>query len=501
MPRIPIAENQVRPLSGVPNVRRAELPNTGLQSIAQGVSDIGQVAAKIQHEERQKADRAAVVEADRLLGETENSLLLDPQAGAYTKRGKNAFGLTQQVLQDYDKSAAKIAEGLSTDRQKLIFKEALNERRTRVSRDLNKHEFDERERYYDETDEASVAQSVETAANYAERPDRIDGELATQRSVIKGLAARKGWDEAQTARALTKSETQTHSAVVGRLLLDNKFSAAGRYLAEKSSRMTDPVVEQLQRRIILEEEQGVVRQERAFKRAAEDVIKHGDKLLSTGQLDAGWIERNRSILPHEEYRHFLRKLNGDDDASGPRDSRLYSDLREQSGSGLDVRQEARDALLKGQIRSSDYDRILGEVEGSRPGWYKRGSQYISTSAAVSDLNPDPAAAQRKADMLDDWDTWVRENPKATESDAQTSYHRIVEEYQIINTNQMTLTKRAPRFLSGTRNEPDLDATESETVRAFEDQEIDRTEFERQAALIAEWRRALAHQQKKPVPKK
>jgi hypothetical protein len=244
----------------------------------------------------------------------------------------------------------------------------------------------------------------------------------------------------------------------------------------------------------LQEEQAFTRLEREQKRAAEDVIKEGDRLFATGRLSAGWIESQRSVLPHEEYRYFLRKLTGDgDEENAPRDILLYSVLREQAGQGQDVRREAREALLRGQIRSTDFDRILGEVEGARPGWYKRGTQYISTSAAVSDLNPDPAAAQRKADMLDDWDNWVRENPKASESDAQAVYRRIVDEYAIINMNDLVITKRAPRFLSGTRNAPDLEATEEQTVKAFEEGKIDRVEFERQAMLIAEWRRALINQ--------
>jgi hypothetical protein len=502
MPRIPVAENQVR-LGALPNVQRLNTPTGGIQAIGSALQDVSNVRFKIQQEEQQKADHAAVIDADRQLGQQENALLFDPENGAYTKQGKNAFGIGQTTLEEYDKNAAKIAEGLTSDRQKMIFKERLNERRTQVTRDLGRYEFDQREKSYDDTDEASLTTSVATAANYAGRPDRIAGELSTQKSVITSMARRKGWDQTKVDSVIRKAETQTHAAVVGRFLVDNKFSEAGRYLAAAAVRMEDPVVEQLQRQVILQEEQVEVRQARDLKKATEGVIKEGDKLLYGGQLTPQWIEKNRRVLGHEDYRYFLRKLNDPDgESSAPRDARLYSDLRERSGGGEDVKVEAREALIRGQIRSSDYDRILGEVEGQRPGWYKRGSQFIATSAAVSDLNPDPAAAQRKAQMLDDWDTWVLENPKASETEAQTSYKRIVDEYAIINTNQMTLTKRAPQFLKGSRNQPDLDTTESETVKAFEDGQIDRKEFERQAALIAEWRQAFAHQQAaKPAAKK
>lgn len=499
MPQIPTLSNQTS-LRGLPSVRAQERPRDGLQVLARGVADVGAILNKVRQEETLRADRAAVTEADRMLGETENSLLFDPQAGAYTRRGKNAFNLPQQVLPEYDKAAAKIEQGLATDRQKLVFREALNERRVRIERDLNQHEHQERNNYYDQTDEAAISTSVQTATNYAYRPDRVDAELATQRSVINGLASRKGWDETQKSMAMMKAETQTHEAVVSRMLLDNKFDAAGAYLAQKAPRMLDSSVEHLQRRIILEEEQGFARMERMQRRASEEIVKEGDKLLSGGNLTPDWIERNRKVLSQEDYRYFLRKLSGGDDESKPADVITYADIRDRAGRGEDVREEARQALLRGQIRTSDYNNIVGEVETGRPNWYKRGSQFISTSAAVSDLNPDPAAAQKKAQMLDDWDMWARENPQAKDTEAQAAYRRIVEEYAIVDTSNMALTKRAPRFLVGSRNTPDIDATEAETVRAFEEGKIDQREFERQAQLISEWRRVFDAAPKKPTPK-
>lgn len=500
MPRIPTLQNQAT-LRGLPNVQAREQPAGGLQALGRGISDIGDAVNHIRIQERAKADDAAVKEGARLLEERENSLLFDPQNGAYARRGRNAFDLQSQVLPDYDKSAAEIEGGLTTPRQKTIFRAVLNERRGNLLRDLNRKEMDERERFYDETDESSISTTAETAANYAGRDDRVDEALANQRAIINTAARRKGWDDITKENQIRTAETRTHEAVVNRLLLDDQFDKAGQYLAKRAPQMNDPVVESLQRRILIEEDQSIARVERQQKRAAESIVKEGDRLLSRGQLTSQWIEQNRGTLDSQDYRYFLRKISaGGDDESGPSDVIVYSDLRDRAGRGEDVRSDARDAVRRGQIRSSDFDRILGEVEGSRPSWYRRGSQFISTSAAVSDLNPDPAAAQRKAQMLDDWDTWARENPKATETEANGAYRRIVDEYAIINTRDFLLTKRAPRYLIGNRNEPDIEGTEVATVKAFEDGTIDRQEFERQAALIAEWRRAFAQQQKQKTPK-
>jgi len=233
--------------------------------------------------------------------------------------------------------------------------------------------------------------------------------------------------------------------------------------------------------------------ERAQKKAAETVSKNGDLLLANGQLTADWIEAHRNTMDPSDYRYFYRAMSGEGDA--PRNPMIYADLRERAGSGADVRDEARSALQRGAIRIGDYNTVLNEVEQERPGWYKRGSQFISTSAAVSDLNPDPAAAQRKARMLDDWNAWATANPKATDQQAQAEYQRVVQEYAIVDQQNFTITKRAPRYLVGSRNQPDIDATERQTVKAFKDGQIDQAEFERQAALLKEWRQALAHQVK------
>lgn len=256
------------------------------------------------------------------------------------------------------------------------------------------------------------------------------------------------------------------------------------------------LLEQAQRENLANEERAIRLFDRGRKSVADNLSKEGDELMFSGELTPQWIEKNRGAMDPSDVRYFYQKLADGGSDSGPRDALRYVELRDSAGRGVDVRDEAREALRKGQIRVSDYDRIVGEVEQSRPSWYKRGSDYISTSAAVSDLNPDPAAAQRKASMLDDWNDWANSNQKATEQEAQAAYQRIVKEYAIVDYGKMALMKRAPQFLAGTRNAPDFDATETATVRAFNEQRITREEFERQAKLIQEWRDAFHKAQAK-----
>lgn len=502
MPAVPTFGNQVN-RSRIPGVRADEgaSPDTYGAGIARGLSQAAGVIGEVIQHEKLQADRTAVTAADDQRQQWLNDALYHPENGAFAKKGVNALGISGTVLADYDKEASRIGASLNGKRQQLAFTESSRQGRLALQQQLNRHEAVQRDAYQDQADESRINTAIQTAAlNYgdpivsAQQKQTIDAVLLNQKD-------RKGFDDLTLGLARQNATSGLHAAVVGRLLLDNDYAKAGQYLAQNATEIKDPVVEQLQRRILLEENQGAVRQEKLQKSMIDDVIKEGDKRLSDGTLDAQWIASNRSILPHEEYRYFLRKLAGDDDsASGPRDKITYADLRERSGSGEDVRADARAALVSGAIRSSDYDRILGEVEQERPGWYKRGTNFITTSSAVSDLNPDPAAAQRKASMLDDWYQWSLDNKGATDEQATNAYQRIVKEYAIVDYTKMTLMKRSPQFLVGARNLPNFDATEAATVKAFKEGAITRQEFDRQALLIKEWRDAFHKTQQKQQAK-
>src|SRR3989337_1257458 len=170
--RIPTIDNQVR-TQEAPNVQRRPLQNTVAQSIGGGISDVGQVLFKVQQEERAKEDRATVIEADRQLGEAENELLHTPETGAYSQAGENARGITDKTLGEYDKRGSKIDEGRRSPRQKQVFREAVNERRTRVQQGLMRHEGGQREVAHDNQAQAALDTAAESASLNWQDPTRI----------------------------------------------------------------------------------------------------------------------------------------------------------------------------------------------------------------------------------------------------------------------------------------------------------------------------------------
>lgn len=244
----------------------------------------------------------------------------------------------------------------------------------------------------------------------------------------------------------------------------------------------------VRRERVADEERRFRISERAERESALAAERDGLELQRAGTLSPAWIETNRDVLTPEAQRYFYRAMSGEDAVT---DARVYTALRERAAAGEDVTDATREALFANQIKQADYDRIIAiqDREGL-PGWYRRGEAYISNSLKPSDLNPDAAAPQRYAAAMDDWYEWKHQNPDVTEEQASAEQRRIVKEYGILDFQSFTLVKRAPTFLVGTRNQPDIDSTEVATVEAFQSGEIDETEFNRQALLLSEWREAV-----------
>jgi hypothetical protein len=455
-----------------------------LQALGGGIQDVAGALFEVKQREQLQADQTAVTEADRQLGQVENGLLYDPQNGALTKQGKDAIRISGPTLTQYDQQTARVAGSLVTPRAKRVFQEAAGKRRLDIERELAGHEVQQREVYADNEAKSYVLQSVDSAANHWNDPIRVSEELNRQRAVIEQQASRKGWSSAQKDVALRAAQSDLHTGVVGRMIGMQQIGKASEYLAVNAPNMDDTAVESLQRRILSEEDAQVRRQEHQQKLAADATAKNGDKLFAQGQLTSAWIEAHRNTLDAQDYRYFYGKLTGN--GEGPRDASTYADLREAAGRGEDVRADARRALQSGAIRSSDWDRIIGEVEQQRPGWYPRGKQYITNMAGVSELNPDPSAKQTLGTMLDQWDDWTTSHPKATDKEAQAAYQDLVTHNMLVQRAGLPM----PRFSVGNRFDLDLQNTAKATIKARDAGQLAPDEYQRQMQILKQWKDAL-----------
>lgn len=231
MPQVPVlSERRITP-QGIPNARVQEGVSPGAFGAQFGAAlmESGRDLAGIAQHERDKADNAAVLEAENGLDSWESGALFDARTGAFTKRGKDAFDLPNQVLPQFDKEAKRIEEGLGSDRAKGVYRQRAQQRRAFIEKKLNQHESGEREQYYDAQDKAGIESSRGAAANFYNAPERIAAEIGKQEAVIEAHGARKGWSADQTGEAKRVARSGTHTDVIERYLARGEWRRGSTY--------------------------------------------------------------------------------------------------------------------------------------------------------------------------------------------------------------------------------------------------------------------------------
>lgn len=489
MPRIPTYDQQIVPQASL-SVRSVDTGASDVLAAAGQIAQgLGHVAAVQQRIKEQDAAAAASVtlaksQADWLQHLEERKLQAPEGAPEFAKT----------LLSDFDAYTGEALAKAGTRTSKAFLQTRLAEFRGQLGLDAVTFENESRASQR----KSRIGQGVDAAATAAElNPNGWSQLLGEQLAVLSQMemppAERTAWAETARdtiqARAAVGAARRDPSGTLKRVVSPAANDTLFLTLSPKARDAVLQETEAQQRAAWSREDHAYTAAKRAESDMNDAAAKDGDRLLAGGQLTADWIERNRARLSPGDYRYLYRSLGGGE-VAGARALETYADLRERASNGEDVRGDARIALQKAQIDKGDYDRLLNEVESSRPNWYKRGTQYLSQVSGYSDLNPDPGAAQTKANMLDDWAQWATDNPKATDAEARDSYNRIAHEYSLIDRQKITVGMRAPRYLVGSRNQPDIDQTERKTVEAFKRGDIDQAEFERQAALLQQWRNAL-----------
>jgi hypothetical protein len=243
----------------------------------------------------------------------------------------------------------------------------------------------------------------------------------------------------------------------------------------------------------------LAQEDRERRQIADEAQKDLDIEKTAGTLSRSKVLARRDDLSPDDFRYFLTETTGGATKSNPN---IYASLLVRASSGQDVTKEARNSFSRGNLSKEDFDRLVSISSGS--GWYKRGAQLISGALRVSELNPDPAAAQRLTSAINAWNEYAqgldaKQIQNMTSDQALAEANRLIKEFAIIDTQNFALTLRLPRYIVGSRERPDLDATEDKTLEEFESGRISQQEFNAQSALIKQWRQAITSMQSMQPP--
>jgi hypothetical protein len=462
MPAIPIYERQVG--FGLPALPRAQgLPVAGLDlsPLADALDGIAQLEGRLQRHAQAQKVTGAVTAATLRLKTTSFELEGDQD---YATHGARLDTARAEIEQEVERQLGDplLFQAFKTDFDPVALSEGFEVRRRAV-------------RGQQASQAAALEQELEQLADLHAAGDpvqraqlRTAGTLAIEQALAAGAIApvdavrRRQQFQSDLVTAQVRRDLYADAPGTERRLLAGDYAdlepeARVQWLERATAR-----AEAADNRRLAEQDRALRLADRALRQRQEALQKEGDRLLAEGRLDPSWLEAHRDELDAQDYRFWYGKLA--EPLPERTDREAYASLRARLAAGEDVSEEARQLYRQGIISQADYDRIESAARslregGGLPPWFGRAAATIRMRAGYSELNPTPAAGDVYVNALQDLEEWARANPRAGDREAMDQADAIAQRYRIIQSQQVRLTLRAPRYLVGTLAEPDLAATE------------------------------------------
>lgn len=232
MPRLPDIESlgpRPTPQGGRP-IASYEAGHAA-RALQGAASEIGEVVKKMELED----DNIAISAARRALNDWERAEVYDPEKGAASKSGRDAFGVGKSLQESFDKTAEQIAKGLRGPRQQQLFTEIANSRRAQVLEWADKHVLREREVFHLGEFKANTASSIERAAlkaATAKSPEEMalaQGEIGLMQDSIRAFYRGKGRSVEEVDQAVAAATSDAHAGVLRTLLTAGRAQEADGY--------------------------------------------------------------------------------------------------------------------------------------------------------------------------------------------------------------------------------------------------------------------------------
>lgn len=233
------ASVEPEPLPGRPNPRFPDevSPNAFGAQIGKGLEDAGSVLQATHDRVQAQARQTQLTDFHNQAQVLSNNLTHDPETGAFTKQGKDAFGLDQQYLPQFDAQIAPLIAGVADPKARIAAQQTAASMRTQLSEQLDVHELQQHKEFAAKTAQASVGIAQQTAAANYNNPDILASNRDTIDVSLQNLAQQQGWSSDQLDAARQESFSKLHSDVIDRMLTDGKVGMAQHYLDANKGEM------------------------------------------------------------------------------------------------------------------------------------------------------------------------------------------------------------------------------------------------------------------------
>lgn len=296
-------------------------------------------------------------------------------------------------------------------------------------------------------------------------------------------------------REAVRAKANEHMGDAVYTALESKNFRGAQLALNKNEDIIDPkMAETLQRTINGQVEMQRTMADRAQKDNSDTLLKNAILMQKNGQLTPSWIEKNHNTWEPAAYEYAYKLLAGKETQTDPH---VYAPLLQRSLEGEDVTQEAQSEFYAGHLRQEDYSKIVEKSDLPRGNFVKNGSQYIEQALKPSPLLYKPDAALDYANAMDDFHSWLKDNPKATSDQGMKEARNIAQNYAFVQADKAVTFGPVPMHLVGTRQLADIGGTWKQTKAAHDAGEMSDNEFARQSALILNWQSYQDKQAAKP----
>lgn len=213
-----------------------ELPS-GTPTLGRDIQSAGDVLEKHALVAEQLAQRTQAADGENKLQALSLGLTHDPQTGALTKQGQNAFGLSQQYLPQYDTAAQQIVESVPDPRARLAVMQSAAHMRTGLAEQLDSHELQQHQVFAVKTAQDSVQLAEQAGTANYNNPGILQANHERIGDAIDSMGQAQGWSDEMVSQAKQEAYSRLHSNVVDRMLTDDKPQMAQAYLKTNKGEM------------------------------------------------------------------------------------------------------------------------------------------------------------------------------------------------------------------------------------------------------------------------
>lgn len=199
--------------------------NRYLGQAGQGLTKLGLVVDAIQ--EKEDADK--VLQAETAMRER----YLEFENEARNRKGQQAWGLAEDTKKWWDTAGQEVAQELSNDRQKALFKRTIGKLRISSLSGMSRYETEQRNISLEESAKASIVSSINLAAANANDPTAVNEAKKDVLKRVELMAQLNGWTPERVAVEQAQHTTNLHKQVIQQMAVNNPKGAAAYYEANK----------------------------------------------------------------------------------------------------------------------------------------------------------------------------------------------------------------------------------------------------------------------------